>query len=210
LKTTQDKFLNSQISQHFLFNILNCITNLALKENAAQTCTAIGELSKLFRYTVRTASRLVPFSEELNHVRAYTNLQKLRYGERLTVQINAAPKSEAASVPFNFLQPIVENCFNHGFRDVKKSMWIRIEAQQADEVLTIKVTDNGIGVSPDFLEKISDRLDQKAGSGGLVMIARKLFSLYGENYRYEILQKDWGLEVFFEIPCPKVSGASIC
>jgi len=110
LKTTQDKFLNSQISQHFLFNILTSITNLALKEDAVQTCTAVGELSKLFRYTVRNAGRLVPLLEELDHVRAYTNLQKIRYGERLTVQIAVDPGLEQSLVPFNFLQPIVAWC----------------------------------------------------------------------------------------------------
>ncbi|UQZ89602.1 hypothetical protein C4J81_10445 [Deltaproteobacteria bacterium Smac51] len=210
LKTTQDKFLNSQISQHFLFNILNCITNLALKENASQTCTAIGELSKLFRYTVRGVSRLVPLSDELNHVLAYTNLQKLRYGDRLTVRVSIPPESEKINVPFNFLQPIVENCFNHAFREIKKAMWIRVEVETSDETLTIRVLDNGVGVPPDFLEKISDRLDKKTGSGGLVMIARKLNSLYGRNYRLELLQNDWGLEVVFEMPRLNIAGAAAC
>lgn len=206
LKTTQDKFLNTQISQHFLFNILNCITNLALKENASQTCSAIGELSKLFRYTVRTAGRFVPLSEEINHVRAYTNLQKLRYGDRLTVHINVPQEAEAVNVPFNFIQPIVENCFNHAFRDIKKAMWIKLEVELNGEVMIIKVMDNGVGVSHDFLGKISERLDNKNGPGGLAMIARKLSSLYGENYRFELMQNGWGLEVNFEIPRHYTNG----
>ena len=206
LKTTQDKFLNSQISQHFLFNILNCITNLALKEDANQTCAAIGELSKLFRYTVRTVSRFVPLSEELNHVRAYTNLQKLRYGDRLTAHITASREAEAVNVPFNFIQPIVENCFNHAFRDIKQAMWIKVEVELTNDVMAIKVMDNGVGISLDYLEKISERLDSKTGPGGLAMIARKLSSLYDDNYKFEVMQNGWGLEVFFEIPRLESSG----
>lgn len=211
LKTTQDKFLNSQISQHFLFNILNSITNMALKENALQTCSAIGELSTLFRYTVRNASRMVPFIEELNHVRAYTNLQKLRYGERFTIQISVPDKFKNAQVPFNFLQPIVENCFNHAFREIKKAMWIRIEAEEDEGMLCIKIYDNGVGIPLDQLEKLSERLEKKTGPGGLTMVARKLESLYGSSYKYEALQNGWGLELAIEIPhLDHNNGAQLC
>jgi quercetin dioxygenase-like cupin family protein len=210
LANTQDKFLNSQISQHFLFNILNSITNLALKENASQTCAAIGELSTLFRYTVRPAGRLVPLAEELNHVRAYTNLQKLRYGDRLTVRLAVPPELESVNVPFNFLQPIVENCFNHAFRDVKETLWIAVEAAQEGGRLHLKISDNGAGVSPDRLATLAERLETKSGPGGLAMVARKLEALYGGQHRYEVLRGGCGLNVVFEIPYLDAPGARVC
>ncbi|MEI3176774.1 MAG: histidine kinase [Lachnospiraceae bacterium] len=103
LRTTQDQAFNLQINQHFLFNTLNTIAGLAVREEAYQTYQAIGDLAQLLRYTLRTTSYFVTLNEEIEYLKNYTNLQKLRFGKKLEVdykKITAALLGE--KVPFNF------------------------------------------------------------------------------------------------------------
>jgi len=89
-------------------------------------------------------------------------------------------------------------------------MWIRLEAREEEGMLLIKVSDNGVGLPPRLLEKLSERLENKSGPGGLTMVARKLEALYGDNYKYEARQNGWGLEMVIEIPRLDQNGVRVC
>lgn len=188
LKTTKDKVLSIQINNHFLFNTLNAIASLAIKEGSFSTYNAIVDLSKMFRYTLKNSSYFVEFKDEINYLKNYINLQKLRYGHRLTVDFNISLEVKNRNVPFNFLQPIIENCFKHGFKDIKDSMKISLSAQIDEERLIIEIKDNGIGIKENDLIELKSKIidDRNYLMSGLIMVWSKLGKYYGNNFFFDI------------------------
>ena len=200
LKTTQDKAFNLKIGQHFLFNTLNTIAGMAVKEEALETYQAIGDLSQLFRYTLRTDSYFVMLMEEIEYVRNYTNLQKLRFGKRLTVRIEVEPEILRVKVPFNFLQPVVENAFRHGLKNKTGKISVDIKASRVKNTIHFIVEDNGNGMNKEEKQKFCYQLEHGDGSHGTSMVTQRLKSLYGEKYQYEFETSSNGTKIEITIP----------
>ncbi|MGE5676549.1 MAG: histidine kinase [Pseudomonadota bacterium] len=189
LKSTQEKVLSIQINNHFLFNTLNALAGLAVKENAFKTYESIVSLSKMFRYSLKTGSNMVAFANELDYLGDYINLQKLRYSDRLEVNINIDWDIKDVSLPFNCLQPIVENCFIHGFKDKKDKMVINISGRREQGSVVIEISDNGSGMDAQAVEALKSRLDSINSHqvlNGLMMIYSKLQLYYNTNFSFEI------------------------
>lgn len=189
LKSTEEKVLSIQIDNHFLFNTLNAIAGLAVKENAFKTYESIISLSKMFRYSLKTGSSLVKLRNELDYLGDYIDLQKLRYSERLEVMFDIPEEVKDIALPFNCLQPILENCFIHGFRDKKDKMIIKISARREQDNIIIEIRDNGSGMNEEAVTALNHKLHQKYIGGvphGLMMIFSKLQSFYNQDFNFEI------------------------
>lgn len=200
LRTTKDQAFNLQISQHFLFNTLNTIAGLAIREEAISTYQAVGDLAQLLRYTLRTDSYFVTLGEELEYLKNYTNLQKLRFRKRLEVEYLISSVLLEEKVPFNFLQPIVENCFKHGFKNRAGKMAVSIRAERDGERIRLSVSDNGEGMEEETLKALRERVRSGEGNHGTVMVVQKLKSLYGDSASYEV-EASWdGTTVTVYIP----------
>ena len=200
LKTTQGQMLNLRINQHFLFNTLNTIAGMAIRENAIETYQAVGNLSQLLRYTLRTNRFFVTLSEELDFVKNYTALQKTRFGNRLTVDYQIDPFAGKEEVPFNFLQPIVENCFKHGFKNKKDNMHLILQANATANYIQIFIMDNGQGMDASALASLRNKIQNSSAPHGTAMVVRKLDSLYGNNYHYHVDSSPEGTMVCIHIP----------
>lgn len=188
LRNTQDKVLSIQINNHFLFNTLNAIASLAIKENSLNVYDAIINLSKMFRYSLKKSSYFVELKDEIEYLKNYINLQKIRYGNKITADFNITLEVENIKVPFNFLQPIIENSFNHGFRNVKDNIKIVVTARQDENGVFIEISDNGVGMNRESLKELKSKLidNDKYEFSGLKMIYSKLESFYGNNFSFEI------------------------
>lgn len=188
LRTTQGKVLNIQMNNHFLFNTLNAIASLAIKENSYNTYNAIINLSKMFRYSLKNSSYFVELRDEIEYLKNYINLQKIRYGNKLTTDFHISLEVENVKVPFNFLQPAVENCFKHGFKDVKDNMKIVVTAKSDDDMVIIEIKDNGTGIKQDDLNDIKSKIveHKKYTLSGLMMSYSKLEMFYGDNFLFNI------------------------
>ncbi len=189
LKSTQEKVLNIQINNHFLFNTLNAIAGLAVKENAFKTYESVINLSKMFRYSLKTGSNLVKLSDELDYLVNFIDLQKLRYGERLEIRLNIQKEIENIMVPFNCLQPILENCFIHGFKDEKSKMLIEISGRTDNNNVIIEISDNGAGMNKTEIEALNMRIhknNSRESISGLMMIFKKLKLYYDESFTFEV------------------------
>lgn len=200
LKTTQDKAFNLRIGQHFLFNTLSTIAGMAVKEGAFETYQAIGDLSQLFRYTLRTDSYFVTLMEEMQYLKNYTNLQELRFGKRLQVDIQSDPFILNEKVPFNFLQPVVENSFRHGLKNKTGKMMVTIRASRKGADMVFMVKDNGTGMSGEERKRFCYQLTKGDGTHGTSMVIQKLKSLYGEQFGYEFETGREGTEIRITIP----------
>ena len=174
----------AQLNPHFLFNTLHAIAELMHRDlDAADRMVA--RLGELLREALRTEqAQMVRLDEELNFLRAYVDLEKLRYGDRLTVAWNIDPEVRDALVPSFVLQPLVENAIRHGLAPRRGPGLLEITATATGDDLYLRVCDNGAG----FRLGAATR-----GTGvGLANTQARLERLYGAAHRLEVDSPDGG------------------
>lgn len=208
-KSSQLRVLQSQVNPHFLYNALQSIGTLALKHKAAQVYSLLTSLSKIMRYSMNMKEDIVPFKDEIQHVKSYLTLQKQRFAERFEYELSIPGEVETVRVPKMILQPIVENCFKHGFDQLEEEAFIQIEAcLQKEETLIVTVKDNGTGVTEakaktiqqDLIEQIP--IDGMQGESiGLKNIYDRLQIYYYNQAKMTIKSvENGGFTVIIEIP----------
>ena len=172
------ELLKRQLHPHFLFNTLNNIYSLSLK-NSDLTGDSILKLAKLLEYLIyQSGEKAVLLADEMALVKNYIALEKLRYGPDLEVNLDISNINDHLKTAPLILLPFVENCFKHGGKNEKEVFWINISLKAYDQLLTI------------FIE--NSKSDMKKGpkekpSGiGLVNIAERLDLLYPNKYELVI------------------------
>ena len=179
LRDTENAMTDLKINNHFLFNTLNSMAGMALEGGMLPLYQSIVDLSKMFHYTLRTQSSVVSLEKELDYVKAYLQLQKLRYEEELEITYRIDKNVLGVQVPFNFLQPVVENAFIHGFSGTdRKKIQIRVSGKK--ESICIQVKNSGIPLTRQKCDMINQGIHGSAAHG-LSMIYQKLITAYGEN-----------------------------
>src|SRR6202030_1617083 len=103
------------VNPHFLYNAFQSIGTLALKQKAVQVYSLLTSLSKMMRYSMNMNEDIVALSKEVQHVTSYLTLQKQRFADTFVYELNIQKEAENRMVPKMILQPLVENCFKHGF-----------------------------------------------------------------------------------------------
>tara|TARA_B100000809_G_scaffold211906_1_gene215721 strand:+ start:1750 stop:3786 length:2037 start_codon:yes stop_codon:yes gene_type:complete len=142
------KRLQAQINPHFLYNSLNSIAGLA-HEDADKTEKMALSLSDLFRYTInRNDENITTVKEELAMVRAYLEIEQIRFGERLQFTIDIQEEVENEQIPRFILQPLIENAVKHGVSKIEGVGKIALKLVKNEKELLLTVSDNG----PDFPE----------------------------------------------------------
>ena len=185
LSSVEDKITNLKINHHFLFNTLNCMAGMALDGDRLALYQSIIDLSKMFRYTMATDTQIVMLSREIEYLKAYLDLQKLRYQDGLLTEYEVDETCLSAPVPFNFLQPIVENAFTHSFMNYDYGKHVTITVERAGEQIRITCRNNGLPPKAEDLERI--RVSWESGSGhGLSLIYDKLHACYGDHFSMDL------------------------
>jgi LytS/YehU family sensor histidine kinase len=164
--------LRQQLQPHFLFNSLNSISALAgTKPNEARKM--IQQLSDFLRGTLKKdEQQTVSLNEELEHLKLYLEIEKVRFGHRLQIEINIVPENLEAYLPPLLLQPIVENAIKFGLYDTIDDITISISSQLENNVLHIQIKN----------PFDSDTQQANEGTGfGLSSVQRRLFLLYYRN-----------------------------
>ncbi len=172
------ELLKRQLHPHFLFNTLNNIYSLSLK-NSDQTVDSILKLSKLLEYLVyQSGKKQVVFNEEIDLVKNYIDLEKLRYGKNLDVFLDIDGVDNDLKTAPLILLPFVENCFKHGGKNEEGLLWIKIRVRLFERLLTIFV-ENSINKKSKL---ISEDIKNKYSGVGLSNISERLDLLYPQNY----------------------------
>jgi sensor histidine kinase YesM len=138
--------LRSQINPHFLFNTLNSIGEL-VHESADLAEEAIEKLAFIFRYTLRMSSQnFVSLKEEMELITAYLDLEQVRFGERLTTDVDIDPEVKETQVPSFIVSTLVENCIKHGISKILGKGLVSIHAYKENDYMVCDVFDNGPGI----------------------------------------------------------------
>jgi signal transduction histidine kinase len=161
--------LQSQLQPHFLFNTLNSI-DVLIGDDPAAARHMLQRLSALLRKLLdKDGSREVTLREELDFIASYLEIEQIRFADRLSCQVEAAPEVMDARVPSLVLQPLVENAIRHGVARRARPGRIVVEARAEDGMLVLAVTDNGAGLDRDMkwgigLSNTRTRLQQMFGA----------------------------------------------
>ena len=161
--------LQSQINPHFLFNALNTLYGI-IPRGASGARRTVLNLADIFRYSLQTPDKLIHLSDELEIVRAYLEIEKLRLGARLTVEIDVDDAAKEIRIPVLSVQPLVENAIKHGVAASDRAGWVRITAKSSAGLVRILVQDSGCGAA------------QPSPSGlglGLANVSKRLQLCYG-------------------------------
>ncbi|TNJ61226.1 response regulator [Paenibacillus hemerocallicola] len=194
---TEMAFLQAQIKPHFLYNAMNTIIAICPVDPAKATHLLI-ELSQYLRasFDFQNRERLTYLEKELELVKSYLQLEKARFDERLRVEYDIGGNMRSLIPPLT-IQPIVENAVRHGIMRKSAGGTVRISVREADNRVTVVVSDDGMGMTP---ERLNEVLSDKAGSGvGLRNIHGRLLTLYGRGLQ---IDSEWkrGTTVRFELP----------
>jgi LytS/YehU family sensor histidine kinase len=142
--------LRMQLDPHFLFNALNTISS-HVERDPKLTRSMIEHLGDLLRISLESKDRQeVPLAEEMAFLEHYLDIQKIRFGDQLKVDIQISPEVRYALVPSLFIQPLVENAIRHGVSRRVSGGTVTVTARQADGRLDIRVADDGVGLPPDW------------------------------------------------------------
>lgn len=159
-KTNQLKAMQAQINPHFLNNTLQIIGTVALEQNNAQIYKLLSSLAKMMQYSMHNNNKVVKLNDELDHVKAYIELQKERYENQFSVQYHIDETLLSLPVPKLILQPIVENYFKHGFELNKENQQLIIQAQALHaNTICIKISNNGLPIAPEKLYELNQKLE---------------------------------------------------
>jgi sensor histidine kinase YesM len=159
----QLEILYAKINPHFLYNSLNSIASLAMIDGKKTKDMTIA-LSKLLRYSLNySGDNFATLDEEVEIIQAYFDVEKIRFGENLTYEINLSDEAKQYLIPRFLLQPIVENCFKHAFKESENNNFISVNIGIVENEILITIHDNGMPF-PDRLipgygfRNVSDKL----------------------------------------------------
>ena len=194
LTRSQLQMLKMQIHPHFLFNTLHAISTLVHRDPAAAERT-IANLSEMLRTTLaHEQSQEVALREELSLLGSYLEIEKIRLGDRLTVDTQIDPDTEHAMIPHLILQPLVENAIRHGIAPRRGGGRVQIQTSRSNGTLRVSVRDDGRGFP-------ADSGATREGAVGLANTRARLEQLYGLNGHFAINSApDRGTEVEISIP----------
>jgi ligand-binding sensor protein len=185
LREAELKALSYQVNPHFMFNVLNTIGRLALREHAQKTENIVYAFADMMRYVLkRSRSQIVVLNSELEHVRNYLYIQKVRMGDRLTFSLNVPSKYDGVFCPFMVLHPIVENSVNYAVEPLEADGRIDITAYDDGKDMILDVVDNGDGMSADMIHAaLGGVLEQHGRTGiGLHNVDSRFKYFFGEGY----------------------------
>jgi LytS/YehU family sensor histidine kinase len=183
LAHAQLQSLRMQLNPHFLFNTLNAVSSLMLKDVKAANAM-IARLAELLRYALDNSQQQeISLRQELDFVRRYLDIQKIRFGNRLELKLEIDPTTLDLPVPNMILQPLVENAIEHAVGPRESAGRIEFQSSTEQKWLVLSVSDNGSGepaVSP-----IAERI-------GLGTSRERLRKLYGDEQRIDLLENAMG------------------
>ena len=201
-KRSEIAVLTHQINPHFLYNTLDCMYGMALARGMDDLGEIISSMAHIFRYAARS-SAYVSVSEEIESIRRYMSIVRIRHAGRIDVEYALAEETLPLRIPRMILQPIVENAVTHGMEMVRRNTTVRLRTWLQESDLYISVSDDGTGIEAGRLAQLQcglasaqSELEDQREHIGMVNIHRRLRLLYGPEYGLTLeSQEDRGTTV---------------
>lgn len=191
-KEAQLQMLRYQLNPHFMFNTMNAISTLIYKKDNEKAGEMLDQLCSFFRYSLmQNTQQRSTFAKELELLKLYLSIEKVRFGDKLNVKIDVDSNTLAAQVPTLFLQPIVENAIKYGIEARKENGSIIISAKLVGKQVAITV----------FNEGSEQTEEQESGFGiGLMNTKERLNTMFNKPCTLKVKQASTGTYVNIEVP----------
>jgi two-component sensor histidine kinase len=192
----QLKMLRYQLNPHFLFNTLNAISTLILDRDTQVANSMVMKLSRFLRYSLdNDPMQQVTVAEEVESLKLYLDIEKVRFGDRLSLHFSISPAAEDALMPSLLLQPLVENSIKYAVSQSINGGSIAVAASIEDGCLQLTVADDGPG-----LDLRQGRLP-KGGGVGLANTRERLSQVYGNRQSFRLSSTEpHGLTITIKLP----------
>lgn len=155
--------LQAQINPHFLYNSLSAISRLAKFGEVGKLDDMVMSLARFYRLSLSKGETIIPIAQEIEHVQTYIQIQKMKYAEGLEVVCEVDTNIYPYHTVKILLQPLVENAIEHAWNG--DQLFIHLSAQQVEGNILFSISDDGIGMSEEFIKQIFDREGARIGYG---------------------------------------------
>jgi two-component system sensor histidine kinase YesM len=189
LKKAELRALQAQINPHFLYNTLDTIIWMAESKKTDQVVKIVSALSDFFRISLSKGMDWIAIGEEVERIRSYLTIQKMRYRDILDFKIKVDEDVSENTILKLILQPLVENALYHGIKNKRQGGTISVRARRKGEnEVLLEVEDDGIGFTPEKLAQLRTELDDDSGdikleSGfGIGNVNKRIRLYYGKPY----------------------------
>lgn len=158
-KDAQFQFLQAQIDPHFIFNTLQIISSMAIVSKNFEIEKISNSLARLIRSSINGEQKLICLADEVKNVISYLEIQRIRFKNRISYEINMKKDLESLYILKLVLQPIVENAISHGIELNEKHGFIWIHIYKENNIVYLVIKDNGKGMSETEVEKIIEYIN---------------------------------------------------
>lgn len=205
------KALQAQINPHFLYNTLDSIVWAAEVNKNDQVVELTKALSSFFRTVLSKGKEWITLKDEVEHIRSYLKILKMRYRDILEYEINFSEDILCYNILKLTLQPIVENAIYHGIKNKRAQGLITISGKVTDvKMLLLEVVDNGLGMTEERLQEVIEDVndsftdDLKTSGYGLKNVNQRIKLYYGKQYGLSIESEyTKGTKISIIVPCER-------
>ncbi|WP_342410730.1 sensor histidine kinase [Paenibacillus sp. FSL R10-2778] len=206
IRETELKALQAQINPHFLYNTLESINWLAKMNKQAKISEMVEALGYLFRSSIGLKDPLITLEKEITIVRNYVIIQKTRFDERLDFRMDVSEHLHDALIPKLTLQPLIENAIRYALEPNIEPCTISITVSEDEQGLDIRVSDNGPGMSAEFIKDLQMGRVKTRGEGiGLANIAERIQIVFGPEWGTSI-ESEPGQGTTIHVRIPYLKG----
>ncbi|MEK8130771.1 sensor histidine kinase [Paenibacillus filicis] len=199
-KEAELESLQAQINPHFLYNTLSSISRLAKFGQVDQLHRMVSNLALFYRLSLNEGRTIIPVANELEQAKAYLDIQKVKYADRLDVLFEIEPELLRCEMVKLLLQPFLENVLKHAWCGDR--IHIRITGRRTGDDVEFRIIDDGIGMRPELVSRLSQPYDTSGEAGyGIRNVQQRIALHYGKPYGVRIFSRPgMGTSVTIRIP----------
>jgi two-component system sensor histidine kinase YesM len=172
--------LHEQVKPHFLYNSLDIIIKLSEMNRNRESRRAIRRLADYYRNSLSDSKKIITIAQEIKIAEDYLELQKIRYNDLFSYEVEVEESISQMLIPKLTLQPLVENAIYHGFKYKEETGILRITGMRKEEHIILSVSDNGAGMNKDGMEAILQ--NKPEGHFGVYSVNHRIKLFFGEEY----------------------------
>ena len=194
--------LCAQINPHFLYNTLDFINLMAIKNNVPEISKVIHSLARFYKLSLNNGKSEITVADEIAHSNAYLEIQNYRFDMPITLNVMLNIKDYSRIIPNLIFQPIIENAILHGLRNTtNKNKIINLYSTTNNNKFTINIEDNGIGCDIERLEQLISNVSEYKTSCGIRNVNNRIQLKYGDIYGLSFSKSSLGgIKVSINIP----------
>jgi two-component system sensor histidine kinase YesM len=174
--------LQAQLNPHFLYNTLSAISWMGRRHKIMEIPEISEALARFYRLTLNNGNNIISIEEEMEQARAYLDIKKIRYGNRLSYLLEVDDNLKKHKTIKLILQPFIENSIIHGMYNEERELTIIVRAYFIEDYVELSIIDNGMGISEEKLKTLLDKEAPEQKGYGISNVDKRIKMYFGESF----------------------------